>query len=226
MKFLRYFCLFFLLITLHFSAKAQFIDSLRTSIHTKPSFFFSFDSHTSFINSDQANIWGFVFGVDFNNKINIGGGFNTLSTPFFKNKTITTEAKSDSTINESLSFAYWTYYLEYIFYNTKHWQFSVPFEIGLGSSSYQYVYKGITYSDSPHLIIPIEPSFSITYQFDKWIGFGTEIGYRFMLVNNNGIKGNFNSPTYNLGLQIYVIEVFKSLFPHSKITKKLNSLSD
>ncbi|HVA98588.1 MAG TPA: hypothetical protein VNG53_06805 [Bacteroidia bacterium] len=226
MKFNRPFYFILLMTIVHLSAKAQFMDSLRTSIHKKPTFFFSFDSHTSFISNNEADIWGFVFGVTFNNKINIGGGFNTLSTPFYKNKVVVTDAKTDSIISEQLSFNYWTYYLEYIFYNTKHWQFSFPLEIGLGTSQYQYNYGGKLFSDNPHLIIPIEPAFSITYQFNKWIGFGTEIGYRFMLVNNNNIKQNFNSPTYNLGLQIYIIEIYKSIFPHSKITRKLNGYSD
>ncbi|MEO6882724.1 MAG: hypothetical protein ABI199_01730 [Bacteroidia bacterium] len=226
MKISRTFFLFFVLIGIHFSAQAQFMDSLRSSIHKRPKFFFSFNSRSSFITNNEADIWGFVLGVNFNDKINIGGGFNTLNTTFFKNKQLRTMVGNDSTVKETLSFFYWSYYVEYIFYSTKHWQFSIPFQIGIGNSDYQYVYRGVTYTDNQNMIIPIEPVFSITYQFNKWLGFGTNIGYRFMLVNNAAIKQNFNSPTYDFGIQIYYIEIFKSIFPHCKITKKLNSNSD
>jgi len=55
----------------------------------------------------------------------------------------------------------------------------------------------------------------------KWVGVGADVGFRFMLTESKALNNKFNSPTYAFKLLIYYSEIFKSLFPNSKLSEKL-----
>ncbi len=194
-------------------AKAQFIDSLQNIINRKGSFFFSFTSRNSFITNNSANIFGFAVGSTFGKKLIIGGGYNALSSIITKKIMVGNDA-----VNEQLSFAYFSYFIEYIMPLTRHWKIYVtPFSLGLGGSNYQYFHDLAFKITDSYTVIPYEPQVEIDYNLTRWLGLYTQVGYRLMLVNNPAIVQNFNSPTYAYGVLILPLEIFAGIFPNSKL---------
>lgn len=200
-----------LLCFIGYFAKAQFLDSIQASIDRKGSFSFSFNSRNSSITNHNAYIFGYLIGVRFDRKIGIGGGYNSLSTP------VTDSVSIEGTrLQRKLSFFFFSYYVEYLFRLTKHWEIDVFLMSGVGNSHY-------TYSTDPsirhmqRMVIPFEPSACIEYDFNKFVGLYVQVGYRLMLLNNNEIHEKFNSPTYSFGIAIYPLEIFAALFPNTRL---------
>lgn len=211
----------FLIITLlccsSLFTKAQLIDTLQNVINRKGTFSFSFTSRNSFITNYSAYIFGYSVGVTFGKKLTIGGGLNALNSIINKKKIIGTD-----TVNEQLSFSYFSYYVQYIMSLSRHWKLYItPFSIGLGSSSYQYNYKGTGTTEDSRTVIPFEPSVELDYNFYKWVGLYTMVGYRLMLINNPAIEQNFNSPTYSFGLLLSPFELYAAIFPRTKLAQMI-----
>jgi hypothetical protein len=199
--------------TIGLVAKAQFVDSLQAIINRKASFFFSFTSRSSFITNNSANIFGFAIGATFGKKLIIGGEYNALNSIITRKITIGSDQ-----VSEVLEFAYFSYFVEYIVPLTKHWKIYVmPFSIGIGSSSYQYVHNFAYKVEDNYTIIPFEPQVEVDYNFTRWLGLYTQVGYRLMLVNNPAIIQNFNSPTYSFGVLILPFEIVAGIFPNTKL---------
>lgn len=193
-------------------AKAQFLDSIQASIDRKGSFSFSFNSRNSSITNHNAYIFGYLIGVRFDRKIGIGGGYNQLSTP------VTDSVVSDGKIiHRNLHFHFYSYYIEYLFRLTKHWEIDIFLMSGIGNSYYTYGNIDAPVIHLQRLAVPFEPSACVEYDFNKFVGLYVQAGYRLMLVNNNMIHENFNSPTYSFGIAIYPLEIFAALFPNTRL---------
>jgi|GEM_PF-794037 hypothetical protein len=200
-------------------AKAQLIDTLQKAITRKATFAFSFTSHNSFITNSVANIFGYSVGVTFDKKLTIGGGFNTLQSVITKNVTI-----DGTSVKEQLNFVYFTYFVQYILSLSKHWKlYIMPFCVGVGGSSYQYSYKLSFNVVDSYTVMPYEPQVELDYNFNKWLGLYTQVGYRFMILNNPAIPQNFNSPIYSYGVLFSPFEFLAAIFPHSKAEKAVEN---
>ena len=70
-------------------------------------------------------------------------------------------------------------------------------------------------------VVIYEPGISVSYKIFKWLGAGADIGYRMMLRNNPAIPEKFNSPIYSFYGIIYWGELYKSIFPETKLAGKL-----
>jgi|SRR6185312_3680555 len=195
-----------------FSARAQFLDSIQASLNRKGSFSLIFNSRHSSISTHNAYVFALMVGVRFDRKIGMGGGINVLDPPI--GDSINTDGKW---VHRQLYLTYISYYIEYLLRITKHWELDVFFMPGIGSSYYESTIQGKLVQQDNGLVIPLEPSACLEYDFTKWIGFYVQAGYRFMLVNNNAINEKFNSPTYAVGLAIYPLEVYTAIFPHTKL---------
>jgi hypothetical protein len=194
------------------TSKCQFIDTLRSVIERHGSFDFSFNSRNSFISNNDAYIFGFNIGVCFGKKFTIGGGLNTLSTAIYH-----TKITDGDTSYGRLNLFYFSYFVEYIVNLSKHWRIDIPVSIGIGSASLQYTEKNQLVVEGNRTIIPLEPQIELDYNFNKYVGLYTQVGYRYMLVNNNLLNYNFNSVTYSVGVLIYPLEIYAGLFPRTKL---------
>lgn len=210
---MKKFLIIFFVCCIGLSAKSQFIDTLQSTINSKGSFSFSFNSRESFITNHDGHMFGYLVGVKFGDKLFIGGGFNALTSTIYKPQPL-----GDTSVQSTLSFSYVSYYISYIINLTKHWKLTLtPVFIGIGGSSYQYTYKGVPHTVGSHLIIPYEPGVELDYNFNKYWGLYTQLNYRFMLVNNPAINEDFNSFTYSYGILIYPLEIFAGIFPRTKL---------
>jgi hypothetical protein len=195
-----------------YSVRAQFLDSIQQSLNRNGSFSLIFNSRHSSISTNNAYVFALMIGVRFDRKIGMGGGINVLDPAVPDSIHIGGQG-----IQRHLYFTYISYYLEYLLRLSKHWELDLFFMPGIGSSYYQYYYEGKTITQGSNIVIPLEPSACLEYDFTKWIGFYVQAGYRWMLVNNPAINEKFNSPTYAAGLVIYPLEVYAAIFPHTKL---------
>ncbi len=195
-----------------FSTKAQFLDSLQASLDRKGRFTAGFDSRNSFITNYSAPIFGFMIGVCFDRKFGIGGGWNTLQSYRLIDETV-----NGQSVKATLNFAYIFYYVEYLLKINKHWEIDIPVSFGIGGSSFTYTLADKTSTANSKTVVPIEPLVEVDYDFNKYIGLYVQVGFRFMLINNNSINQDFNSFTYSTGVLIYPFEIFAGLFPHTKL---------
>lgn len=196
------------------TSKCQFVDSLQSVIQKKGTFTFGFDSRNSYINNNYANIFGFNIGICFEKKFTIGGGYNALSSPIYNIQTIKGEL-----VKTELGVNYFSYYAAYTIYLTNHWQLDIPISIGIG----EYSLYNSSITENSNVIMPLEPQVEVTYNFNKYWGLSTEVGYRMMLINNDLLQYNFNSITYSVGLDISPFEIYAHFFPDTKWAKMIEA---
>ncbi len=194
---------------------AQIVDSIRTSFHKKPKLIGGFNAKNTFINGFRSPIYTASAGVDFNNTVRIGAGISWLYVSPYENGRDNTPFHIISGIDTmKLQFRYINLFFEYIYFKSKKWQFSVPLQIGIGGSSYQYVFNGEKITEDRHTILLYEPTVSGQYKIIKWFGVKLDVGYRIMLIQSRVLgSGKFNSPIYNAGVIIYWGELYRMVFP-------------
>ena len=212
-------------------SSAQFIDSIWSSLHTRPSLTGEFGTNTSFINDFNSPMFNLYGGLDFNHYISTGLGLSWLdlssyvkgtdNTPFYLDKVIISPLGKPDTVHPALRFHYFSWFVNCVFYKNNRWQFSIPLLLGLGNSKYEYDYNGKLNTENEHLIMLYQPSVSGSYRIFRWFGVGLDVGYRLMLINNDAIGTKFSSPVYNVYTIIYWTSLYKMLFPDTKLAKKI-----
>lgn len=204
----------FLLLGIFYSASGQLLDTIRASFHSKPKIFFQLDAYNSFVSNEPANTFGFRGGLEFNKRVRIGLGYYSLTSDIVKPKKIIGVFNNDTILNAQLDMYFIPVSFEYIFYDKDPWQFSVPLNIGAGKSYFWYYRNaaGERGRIDEKIVMLMTVSVAGQYKIIKWIGIGAGLGFRQMLKDNSNISENFNSVIYNLGLRIFVDEIFKSVF--------------
>lgn len=199
------------------------MDSLRAGIDRKPSFIFKMDTRNSFISNRRGEIFGIKLGVEFDKKLRVGGGVHWLTSALTSDRYITGSTGKTDVVPAYLDLAYLAYYIEYVYFKTKRWELSIPFQFGGGYSKYEYSYGGNNFSDSKKMIAIYEPGISTQFKIFRWMGVGADIGLRVMVLNNSSIKQNFNSPTYAFKFLVWYDELYKMAFPNTKLAKRLGA---
>ncbi len=203
------------------------LDTIQWCLKQKPHLFGKLDTRNSFIYNSRIKIFGIKAGLNYGKRLHLGIGYNQIY-PFAKasknfNKQIyyTNADNAPDSVTALLKLFYFSAHVEYVFYQNKHWQLSMPIQIGIGQTYYRYQLLEKKYNDGQHACFIYEPAVSTEYRFYKWIGVGADVGFRFMLTNSKQLNQKFNSPTYAFKLLIYYDEIYKSLFPNSKWANKL-----
>lgn len=204
-----------------FSAKAQMFDSISNAFHKRPGLTGGFATKSTFINGFRSPIFTARAGLDFNHTVRVGAGVSWLqlsnyktgsdNTPFYLDKVII-DSTGTYTAHPALNFFYVNVFFEYIYFNSRKWQFSVPMQIGAGDSKYKYNFNGVNYTEKQHWILLYEPAVSGQYKITKWFGVGLDVGLRIMVVTNKSIGTKFNSPMYDIKAMIYWGELYNLLF--------------
>ena len=227
----RHFFLF-LLFTFYFSlsASAQFLDSISYSLHKRPGLTGGISATNTFIDGLRSPIYTAHAGLDFDHRIILGAGVSWLqlpsysdsrsNSPFYFDKTVT-DTSGTYVVHPSLKFVYANVYAEYIYFRSKKWLFSIPVQIGMGDSRYQYNFNGENIQMDKHVVLLYLAEVSGEYKITKWFGAGMDVGYRLMLINNKKIGTKFNSPVFDIGVVIFWGQLYKAVFPESKLARKI-----
>lgn len=203
------------------------LDTIQWCLKQKPQVFGKLDTRNSFFYNSRVKIFGIKAGLSFGKRLHLGIGYNQIypfakvTRNFDKQIYYTNESNITDSVTAKLQLFYFSAHVEYIFYQTKHWQLSIPLQIGVGQTGYKYELMGRKQNIERHGCLIYEPAVSVEYRFVKWIGIGADVGFRFVLTGSKTLNQKFNSPVYAFKLLIYYNEIYKSLFPKSKWAAKL-----
>lgn len=199
---------FFITILITHNCLAQFEKEFRKNFNYKPKLDIKFDSRISFLTNDNVTTKGIKIGVAYNKRVKFGLGINNMLTPV-KSKRF----KYNDSIDVKLIYAYFSPYIEYVYFLTKKWEFSLSLQMGIGGSHYEYT---DSLSNKLKIIrngamISYEPATFVDYKIIRYIGIGSGVGYRLMLYKNSYIKEQFTSPMYIFKFKVYLGEIWRGI---------------
>ena len=220
-SFFKYCLLLYLFqIPLVLPAQTEMTDSLKAAFHYKPKPSFDFGTRNSFVQNSRADIWGFKLGVSYHKRVRMGAGYNFMLSDLTQPLQFTDAGKNQE-VSMHMQLRYFAVYFEYVYYKTRHWEFSIPLQVGIGNSKYIYSYQGAEHSMNNQLIALYEPMVQTEYYIFPWLGAEVDVGLRLMLKNKTAINKNFNGPMYAFGMFLAYDELYKAVFPHSKLARKM-----
>jgi len=213
---MRLLILLFFLISLSVSVIAQqedelpprFEETFRKSFQEKPSIDIKFDSRYSFIRNLNVRTFGAKIGLNFNQRFKFGIGINSMITA-----SSTKISNIDDTVSVDMNYFYWSPYIEYVYYSSRKWEFSLMTQIGIGEAKYSYFdEQGNKNSGFKTMIYTYEPAMQIDYRIIKWVALGTGIGYKLELYRNNGgVTEPLTSPQLILKIKIYLGKIYRTI---------------
>jgi hypothetical protein len=211
--------LFVFLYVLGGTCTAQYMDTLRTAFSGRKTLDVGIDTRNSFVDHNRIGVQSVKLGVEFGKKISMGLGYAWLnnSTPILDNfKFYDGDLKKDTTISKRLTFNYLRFYVNYIYYKSRRWEFSIPIQAGVGKLGFKYNYKGETKKTDEGFCFLYEPEIDVKFKIFRWLGAEADVGYRFMFQKSSFIKNTFNSPLISLGVFIVWDEIALMAFPKNK----------
>jgi hypothetical protein len=181
------------------TVNAQLFDSIKTSFDYKPKLLVKMDARNSFVTASYAKVKGVKVGLSYHKIFKFGVGYSWMKTDFYPERFL------DST---NLRFAYVNTFLEYTFFQTEHWQFEIPVQMGLGRISYKDTDGELLQKQW----VPIwEPAMTFEYLFLKYFGVGVGAGYRLVIKPKTPIAEQFTSPIYILKFKVYFGDIYKDV---------------
>ncbi len=202
------------------SAQSQMLDTLSSLFKSKYSVDVRLESRFSFINHDLTSVSGVRMGLAFRRKLRLGIGLSWLKTPVKKDfYTKNSKGKTD-TSTRYMKFYYFCYYADFVFYKTKHWQLSVPIQVGTGRSWFQENNNYSLSSQPKYYLLLYEPGITVQYKVTRWAGVGADVAYRFVLRTPRRPENNLNSFCLSFKVLFWFDQLFFEVFPKSPVTKK------
>lgn len=209
-------------------SKSQMIDSLRFFLHNNYSIDARLSSKLSFIDNQLTKVSGLRLGMVFQRKLRVGAGVDWLKTDFsrgfnmFGIDPVTRDFSNEENEFETKYYKlmYFCLYADFVFYKTKHWQLSVPIQIGTGASWFnQNKYYNFGDPEPKYFVFLYEPGITVQYKLTKWLGGGVDICYRFALQNIEKTNVRLNSPSYAFKFVFLLDQLYYDLFPNSEISQ-------
>jgi hypothetical protein len=202
--------------------KSQVWDSISASFRERPKFFLQVDKYNSIVANAGANTTGLKTGLDFAKRVRVGIGYYVMDSDIIEDRILHPDTDPFDTTRVKLKMSYGAGSLEYIFYRKDPWQFSVPVQLGIGSTYFEYYdsTRAVKRLSSKAAVI-FEPSVMGQFKFFRFFAIGFGVGARKMLYKDPKIQYDLNSPIYVLRFKILFGEIFKAIFP--KRIKKAES---
>ena len=191
-----FFLVFFTIVTS--VGNSQILDSISKSIKQKPTFFIKIDARGSFISNRHVRLSGIKGGLNFNNKLKAGIGYNWLKTnyqPLYNGENVDLKSNNFSS------------FVDYIFYDHKNVEFNANVQLGFGNLYYEFDNQRIANT----FAMFYEQSIAAEYRIINYFGVGLGVGYRFVLFNKKEINENLSSPVYIAKFKLYFGEIYKAI---------------
>ena len=192
-----------------FAQKRVFFEhEFKKSFHTKPKLDVKLDNRFSFIRNNDVKTVGVKIGLNFNRKFKVGIGFNQMLLPV--GKQILNE--DNLLVPVDLEYSYFSPYIEYVYFNSKRWEFSLSTQLGFGNASYRHLDEnGKRVKLVQSNIFSYEPAMLIDFKIIRWFGIGSGVGYRLVYYKSPGVNEEFSSPEYVVKLKIYLGEIVRTI---------------
>lgn len=212
--------LIIIFIFLSFSLKSQFLDTFKVFLHSKPSIDARLESRYSFLNNTATKVSGIRLGLSFRRKLRVGIGYSWLDTDVSE-KILITDVNGNSRFTYNyFKFGYICYYADFVFHKTKRWQLSTPIQVGTGLYWTQYSDGLNTIKSKKRLLLFYEPGITVQFKITTWLGLGIDVCGRLALRNTNYVGNKLNSFVLAPKLLIWFDQIFYTVAPKSKLTKK------
>lgn len=202
----KYIFLIFIFFTLN--SYSQLIEDIKLSLSTKPKPFIKYNTRNSIISTRGARIHAINFGLDFDKKTRLGLGYEWLGSVIQSEKLVLNNNFFD-TVNANLKLDYLSIFGEYVFYKDLKWEFSLPIILSFGQAGYYYYIDNKKFKLNRTFVFGYETQMIGQYNIFTWLGVGTGIGYRIMIINRKQINENFTSPIYLFRLKIFFNRLIK-----------------
>ena len=187
-----------------FLLRAQLVDSISHSFTHKPSFYWNYGTNYSFISNQFAGIMNIKMGADFNSTTKIGAGFNWINNGLDK------QTLASGYVHSQLYMRYVSLFFEYTYFKTKHWEASIPAQIGIGNMNYIHSFSnGTTQKTESKWFVLYEPKTTIQYRFLRYFAVGGGIGFRLVLPNKPTPEDRFTSVLFVLKSKFYFTDAFR-----------------
>lgn len=206
--------------TISLSIKGQFLDTFKVFLRSRPSIDARLESRYSFLNNNATKVSGVRLGLSFRRKLRVGIGYSWLDANVSDKKIITDDYGKHITTDEFLKFGYVCYYADFVFHKTKRWQLSVPIQVGTGLYWTQYHDGEKIIKTKQRFLLFYEPGITVQFKITKWCGLGMDVCARLALKNTKYVGEKLNSFVLAPKLLIWFDQIFYSIAPKSKITKK------
>jgi hypothetical protein len=163
-----------------------------------------FEGRNAFVRTHHASFLGVRLGVEFKFPIRTGIGYYWMQT-HIDSQLFDPSEYQNSGSSATPRMRYAMAYVEYTFWEEDGWSLGVPLQLGFGETFYRtdtevHVANGF--------VMPLESGMEVSYRFIRWAGLGVGLGYRLILVNSSGVKESFNSPYYQVRVQLALNELF------------------
>jgi len=191
--------LLFCCILCAFSARAQVLDSIRLFIQERPKLIVKLDSRGSFISNENVKLLGVKVGLEHVGRFQYGIGYTFLKTPVSQVSSV----EGQGEVTTRLRFGYVTPYVEYAFYERKHWEVRIPVQLGFGGGSLVYNDAEGQKQQLGHTFVFLyEPSMTVQYRFLKYFGVNVGWGYRLVFTHVD-LDERLTAPIYLYGIKVF-----------------------
>jgi hypothetical protein len=189
--------------------QAQLMDSIKVALKSKPRLSFRFDNRHSFVSTTQAKINAVKIGAEYDYVFRMGLGYNQLYSTVTRNEVLRNNGLPYDTVTSFLKLWFISAYSEYVFFLTRRWEFSVPLQLGVGYSKFNYSYNNENFTNRRHLIAVYEAGINGHYKLIPGLGVGAGMGYSLMLIDNPAINENFNTPIYSFRIKVFLGDIYR-----------------
>lgn len=193
----------FLFIIYAQNLRAQFFDSIQTSLTYKPTLDFKLESRNSFFANEWALISGIRVGLNFNETFRTGVGYSWLRKEI--QHTISIENKPTQA---DYFFHYGTVYGEYTFYNVKPFSLTIFASVGGGRSWDRYINSdGNRQTANSAFVFVYEPYMTGMVDVLKYFSVGGGMGFRIAASGNKFSNQRLNTLIYVFKLQFKISDI-------------------
>lgn len=173
-------------------------DSIKTSFSYKPKPVIKLEARNAFVTSSYVKMKAVKVGLNFHNTVRLGIGYSWMKSDY--------EVYSKLDTNE-LRFGFGLAFFDYTYYKSKHWNITIPIQLGFGRIAYL---NGDNIK--AHQWVPIyEPAMTVEYIFLKYFGVGFGAGYRVVAKATHPISQQFTSPIYIFKFKVSFGNIYKDV---------------
>lgn len=157
----------------------------------------TFDFRRTWVNADPLGFYGIRIGAQKNKDI-IALGFYGIGIPYLTYYDQPEVDLGELGVRElRTNFDFTTLTYERIILETEHWQWGVPFGVGLGN--YRTSYRddhGEFRAYSTNELLPVDLSVYVNYKVNWWAFIGIGGGYRYVYARDGNISANLSNWTW------------------------------
>jgi hypothetical protein len=190
-------------------SRAQWSDTSRThDIQDKPRFILNLDVRRQEVRGDIVRFFGLRAGIQERRNIYALGLYG-LGDPL-QDKGIRLEDIGRDSVDVRSTMGYLSATYERILLDTRHWQLSVPFMVGIGSATVDYKDStGVYQRYRETRVVPIESGVRASFKVLFWLYLQGGLGYRRVAGPSPLVNKEFSGTTWNFGLSIKFGKIYR-----------------